>query len=273
MMNNPEIFSFNDFRQFLLEVFHLKHRKQKKYSLRMFSKELGLRPTAISDILSERKGMSTSLAQKIASQLSLNLAESQYFISLVEIRHGRSLSVRKNAEKRIRALRKVDGLHEELSDHQVDFFEHWYHPAILELISLNEGNLTNDEIQEIFSLSEFEVDMALKKLIDLGFLERKEGRYIRNLEFVSLDSLTPRKTVREFHKQLLSLAQEKIETNPIEKRKFISNVFSFKSNLIQEARNELDLFHDQFIEKYADIDSPDSVYAFSMQLFRLDKQL
>ena len=90
-----------DYKIYLTREFEFRRRRNSGYSLRAFARDLEIQPSKLSEILSQRVGMSTATAEKIAANLKLLDDESRHFISLVERDHGRSQSLRLNAQKNL----------------------------------------------------------------------------------------------------------------------------------------------------------------------------
>jgi len=263
------IFNYSDYRTFLIDEFQRRIRTNEKYSLRSMSRELGLRAPALSDILAGRYGLSSSAAQSVASKLGLNAEESLYFVSLVEIDHGRSSAIRGAAEKRLRRIRSNASQFKQLADDQFNLFSKWYHPVVLEMISMHQTAKTSD-IASAIGITSSEVNSSIDFLVDLGFVQKSGSRYLRSTPFLIGDSSTPQAHIRTFHKQLLQLASKAIDRDAAQLRKSLSTVMSFDASRLAEARNEIDAFHSKLIEKFETSKKPDSVFGITIQLFRID---
>jgi len=211
------------------------------------------------------------MAKAVAAKLKLNPQESVFFVSLVEIVHGRSLAVRTNAEKKLRKIRGVSSIYRPIDQNQYDLFSHWYQPAVLELLMMNDGILEEESISHALGISRVEVGIAIKCLQGIGCIKLANGKYVRVTDHLEGSSKTPKKVIRNFHKQILHVAGQGVDEIPSEKRKSISTILGFHNDQIAEVRNELDLFNDQFVEKFGSSEDGDSVYALSIQFIRLDR--
>lgn len=273
-MESPiDIYKYSDFRNFLLDEFDHRRKQNKKYSLRAFSKDLGLRPTALSDILSERYGLSGALAHRLAAKMGLNASASLYFVSLVEVVHARSVSLRRQAEKRIKALQAKTGPYRNLDESEFFLMSKWYYPAILHFVTLKGGKISNSEISRRLNLKTNDVEMALEKLKLKGYLIEENGCFIKKEKNLAADSNIPNEQVKNFHGQILDVVKDRMKTVPLFERKSISTIMSFKSDKINSARQDLNTFSDHFFEKFENEEEADSLYALSMHFVRLDQSL
>lgn len=86
----------------------LKDRQEKniKYSLRAFAKELEISPASLSQILSQKKGLSEKFSTKIAQKLNLSLEEKELFIISSSAAHSRSSLVKSRDSIKLAALSK-----------------------------------------------------------------------------------------------------------------------------------------------------------------------
>ena len=272
MTLDRSLFDYSDYLEFLNDEYHRRLARNTKYSIRAFSRDLGLRPNAFSDILNLRYGLSSAMAYSIAAKLKLNAEDAAYFVSLVEIKHGRSFATRNAAEVRLKKIRNKSGLFDASKENHPELFSHWYQPAILEMITIFKGQLDEQLIAKTLNITPKQAEDGLKNLMTLGLVSlEKSGLYSRRVDFVAAESPQPKASIRSFHKQILQLAMSAVDEQPITSKKSISTTISFNSKNVGLARNDLDLIHDQFVEKFQTSNEADSIYAVSIQFIRLDK--
>jgi uncharacterized protein (TIGR02147 family) len=266
-----DVYKYSDYKSFLFDEFERRRKLYKTYSLRSFSKDLGLRPTALSDILNERYGLSGTMAHRLAARIGLNSSSSLYFVSLVEVVHGRSVALRRQAEKRIKSIHEKSGPFRVLDEHEYFLMLKWYYPAILHLIGLEAGRISNEEIAGRLSLKLSEVDLAIEKLKEKGYLLEREGCLYKKEKNLSAESNISNECIKNFHSQVLDIVKNRIRTAPVFEKKSISTIMSFKSDKINSARQDLNVMSDNFFEKYESEEDADSIYVLSMHFVRLDQ--
>lgn len=253
-----------------MDQFEKRRGQTKSYSLRAFAKDLDLKPSTLSDVLNERYGVSCEAATKIAKNLEFTEEETQFFCDLVESKHGRSRAERVSANIRLKKYQLAPEQNR-LSEDVIELYNHWYHFAILELYSVfPDENLTAEKAAALLRISVHEAGNAMERLYRVGFLVEENGKTIRKVDHTMANVPVPTDSIRTFHRQVLALASEAISTQPINKRKFISSVFSMDSSRIAECREFLERAHAEFIAKYEESEKPDSVHCVALQLFRID---
>ena len=90
----------NDYREILKQELNLRSGRNPRYSLRAFSRDIGLAPTRVSAIFKGREGISFETAEKICDRLGFDKEHSEYFCVLVESQHARSSAMRSLARER-----------------------------------------------------------------------------------------------------------------------------------------------------------------------------
>lgn len=269
--NVPEnvLANLPDYRDVLLRHFELKRAKRAGYSLRMFARDLELTPSNLSDVLKGRCGISAVVAERIAQTLKMNTEEATFFADLVESKHARSRADREAALERVRRQAE-NPFGRKAKPESIPLFEKWYYVATLEFLTLKQGEPGVDEIADALGLSVEEVHESLSRLLALGAIRREGSRFVRADEYLFAESPTPSETIRSFHKQVMDQAKLAIDTQTIERRKFLSTLFTFDSRRLAEAIAYLESLDQDFFSKFEAKEESDSVYAFSLQFFRLD---
>src|SRR6185312_11721978 len=133
------------------------------YSLRAFSKTLGLAPSTVSEVLKGTKNLSAEAAMRVAQKLGLNVAETDYFALLVQFESVKSLEVRAQIAKRLEAIQPK----RPVTDMSIDVFRtiaDWYHLPILELTRLNGVHITPELAAERLGISVIEARAAIERL-------------------------------------------------------------------------------------------------------------
>lgn len=271
-MRNADIniFDLNDYKMILEKEYEVRSVRRARYSMRAFSRDLGLNINAYNDIINGRYGLSVASAQKIATALGYNEKEKAYFICLVESQHSRGIAARKAAQARLLKYRHKRAFKAVRQD-QFELLSKWYYLPILELVSILDGRLDAKICARHLELSENETEMALQILKKHGFIEFVDQRWQRRAQYSAFDTSTPSTTIRAFHRQVLEQALKSIEEQSIDERAVYSTILSFSQPSVEKAKSFLQKTQSDFIENFEVNEKADSVYALSFQLFRLDK--
>lgn len=257
-----------DYRAILQKQFELRKARRPRYSLRAFARDLGVKASTLTGVLYGRHGISGDTAQKIARQLNFDTDQTEVFVDMVESEHARNKVAREQAGIRLKArLGKVD--FSTLSEQQMSLFEHWYYPAVLELVTAQVKSYSLAEIAQRLNISLAQAQEAMEVLLQLQIIKKEGGQFVRSHRHLSGLSPVPSEVVRSFHRQIMKLASEKIERQPIAEREFLSTVFSFDKSKVDEAKKWLEKMHFEFLEKFSTDSGADSVYGLAVQFFKM----
>lgn len=246
--------------------------RNSQYSLRSFARDLDVSPSWLSEVLSQKKGMSTKKAEEIARALQLSRKDSTYFILSVQAKHSRSILDREFAKK------KIQGLAKNWSSQKMTFEEFhpisdWHYNAILELIEIEGCEHTDAVIGRRLGIGTRKAALAVEKLISLNLIERREGRLFALSSEYETPNDIPHDAIKRHHHQMLQKASKALDEQSVLQREFLNMTLSFDAARLKEAQKEIRKFQRLFADKfYSQQDKKDSVYQFAFQFFRLDRQ-
>jgi len=130
------------------------------YSKAAFARDLGLHQAKLIQILNGTTGISPDRAVKVAEQINFPDEEEELFLTLVEVEHARSPSVRQRAAKRLNIILEDEGHREKIEALQV--FKKWYHIAVLNLLPKN-STINNREISERLGITADPTEIEIMK--------------------------------------------------------------------------------------------------------------
>jgi uncharacterized protein (TIGR02147 family) len=225
----------------------------------------------LSAVLSGRRALSRTLAQKIGKNLGVTADDLEYFCDLAESSCSRSA-----VRKRLARARLETVWAQEISFFGLDafrFMSDWYHLAILELISLESFRPDPLWIAKKLGVSASEVREAVARLVRLGVLEiRSDGSWAPLAPFVAGPDGIPSEAVRRFHAQVLARATASLETQNILERDISTVFMAFDSGQLDEAKKLIKEFRRSFSKKMPRPRKLDSLYSLGIQFVRLDEK-
>jgi uncharacterized protein (TIGR02147 family) len=256
-----------NYRDILKDELERRCQHNPRYSLRAFARDLDLSPARVSEILKGKTGLSKERATIVAKRLGFSVTEIEFFADLVESEHARS-QVKKNLAK-IR-LSKHESKTQQLV--QLDTFRlisDWYHFAILELLTIKSAQHKISWISDSLQISEHEALSAIDRLIRLGFLSVKKGKWVPTDENSVTQAEIPSEAVRRFHGQILEKAIQALNLQSVESRDFTTLTLSFSKEQMRDAKQELKKVRRDFVKKFGNSEQSDSVYCLAFQFFQL----
>lgn len=259
------------YREILKQELESRTRNNRHYSLRAFSRDLGMPSAQLSDVLNGKYGISESKAQALAKKLGYSSRDTELFCTLVEKEHARSKTKRESAALRLKKYEQngIPGSYDTLESDVFEAIAGWFHFPIIELTRV-EGFQNNAEwIGNHLGISTIEADQAVARLKRLGLLKEKSAKLIPSNDFYGTKSSIPSEARRQFHLHLLRKANEALDLQPASKRDFSATILAMDASQIDQVRElseEFRLKVDHLMQK-----SPkkDSVYCLSVQFFEL----
>lgn len=263
------IFTHTHPADILSDEFQRRKALNHQYSLRSFSRQLGLSSGNLSEILSKKQGISTRRAQSIAKSLKLKKREEEYFILLVQKNYARSKKERQRANERLLDFyRDSYGI---LHRDTIDMINRWFHFAMLEMTHLADFRSEPEWIASRLGISKEEVLQAAKRLVRLGLLEIKKNKWRQikpNLETHPEESSD--QSIRNIQSQLTQKALDAIEKQDVDKRCSTSVIISVDSKNIAQAHKLIQDFRYKFTKLMShDSSNLNSVYCLSVHFFDL----
>jgi uncharacterized protein (TIGR02147 family) len=167
--------------------------RNSSYSLRAFSRDLGISTSRLSEIISSNDGISMRSAQQIAERLKLRAPRKQYWLDLAAEVSSRSPVVRKTAAQRLSDFRKTDSL-KRLEEDRFRLIADWYHSAIVELSALSDFQSDSQWMAERLGISKPKAEKALQRLLEAGLMEKDaNGRWRAQMPSEFLRTRRPRR--------------------------------------------------------------------------------
>ncbi len=258
----------SDYKVILKEELAARCRTNPRYSLRAFARDLKLAPSRLSEILSGKQGLSRPAADRIAKALGYAPGEIERFCDLVEAMHARSKKNRDSAKLRLKKL-ELPSSAVQMQHDTVKTIADWYHFAILELTNCDDFRSDSKWIARRLGISEFEVQLALDRLLRLNLISLKNGKIQVNYAQGLVYSDVPSETVNTFFTQLMTKSKEALIMQPRAEREFGADILAVDKKRLPELRKAIQDVRNKFCKNAEEGDAKDGLYCFSVQFFEL----
>lgn len=228
-----------------------RQRKNEGYSLRAFSKAMGLSSSFVSKVLSGKKNLSEETILLIASRLKLEGQALEDF--------SFHLEKNKNVE------------FEELNIDNFQYISDWQHYALLELLTLSDFKSDVFWIAEKLDISIEKVESSLARLERINLIARdKKGNFSSyNKNLTTVNQKAPSSAHTEHERQLLKKALEALDSVDPAERSQSSMTMAIPSRRLKEAREKIKLFQREMNSLLQRKGPRDSVYNLSISFFPL----
>lgn len=241
----------------------LAQSRNPKYSLRSYSRKVGVHVGALSSILNGKRNVSKDLAERITRKLLIDPQKRNEILSLFpEKRKYRTL-----AEKE--AAPEPKFLEIEASEFRL--IAEWEHYAVLSLVKTKDFKSNIDFISERLGISVSRATEVVDRLLTLGFLKKgPRNSLIRIDANLRSSDDTVSMSVKKSHEENLELAKESLHRDDIHERDFTSLTMPVDPEKMDKVKEMIRKFQDD-ISEILDSGEQTEVYRLAIQFFPLTK--
>jgi uncharacterized protein (TIGR02147 family) len=254
---------YESFRSFLKDEFDFRTKRNSLYSLRAFARDLNVSHSRLSEFLSGKHPISARTGQRICRSLSLANEDSDYLINLIRSEFHPNMKVRRAALEAASQRRQTQFL---TSNGEADLLGCWYYLPLIVFMTLPKP-MNENEIAERLGVDNDTVREAIDFLAKEQFIEFDGTSWKKSHAFFKFESGAPSPHFKAYHEMFLRMAAQSLHSDPIQERKFITWVFTFDDSDVEEARRELEEFSADFVRKFSERKSSNSVFSLGVQFY------
>jgi len=225
--------------------FMLAKQKNPSYSLRAFADRLDIPVSALSEILSGKRGLTRKMSLRVIKGLGLNPLEF--------------------SEENIKNVELID----------LDYFKvisDWYYFAILSLAEIDGFLAEPNWVAKRLNISKSQAKVALERLLKLNLLKlKKNGQVVATGNQLKTPTEIVNISLKNHTSQSLDLAKESLFRDPIDLRDFSTITMSIDTDKISEAKKMIKMFRKR-LSKKLETNRKKEVYKLAIQLFPLTRR-
>jgi uncharacterized protein (TIGR02147 family) len=270
------IFEYDNFRNYLRDVYQSAKAEDKKFSFRYFSKMAGLKsPSSLKRVMDGERNLTDDGIEKFSKALKLTKEEATYFRNLVNLNQEASIDEKQKYAREIlrsKAFRKAHPL----TEAEYDYYSKWYHIPIRELVGLPDFQEDPAWIaaQVIPEISPQEARKAIETLLKLGLLERNpEGKLTQSNAVVFTPDEVLSSFVAQYHREMAKKAGESIERVKREKREISSMTMGMSEETARKVKEMIQKFRQDIVQLVVQDQAGDTVYQLNFHLFPVTQVL
>jgi len=267
----PDLFSFEDYREYLRRHYEFRRAEQARFSYRFMATRLEIDPGQLVRIL---QGQLHLPQRALAATLRLcrfTAREAAFFEELVRLGRCRDPAEADRIRDRLDALRTVAA--RELDGRESSFYLHWRHSVVRALASLA-PTADGGELGRLCLPEQSPADAAesTRLLEALGLLVRDDGgRLLPTQAHVAPGQDVPREVLRNWHAQVLSLASESVDRFGPAQRDISTLTVALSSKDLPLVGGWIADLRREVQAMAGAADSPDRVLQVCVQLFPVAK--
>jgi len=207
------VFSYVNYREYLKDFYQLKKEQSPIFSYANFALKAKINtPNYLKRVIDGDRSLNAESIPKFCYGLGLTSKESIYFEALVNFNQTKDEDIRKHYWGIMRKVSEdVPGSVLEVLGKQFEVFAHWYILPVRELVLLKNFHESPVHIVKLMKskITKKEAEFAIDTLLKLEMLKRDEsGKLYQAQPIVRYSQEVINLTIRDFHKQMLTRAQE-----------------------------------------------------------------
>ena len=226
--------------------------RNRSYSLRSYSRDLGVDASNLSKILSYQKPLGAVLKRKLGKKVGLTDAE------VDELLNGYRPF-----------LNTIDKDYNKHTHEKFEVVSAWQHYAILELFKIRGFQPSSAEISKRLGIPKKDAAESLSRLKSVGLLKENSSGLLEPVDdsSSSLLSGSTSQAHRNQQREILEGAITALNKTPIEKRSQSSMTMAIDSNRLEEAKLLIKNFRRQMGRLLSHSENLDEVYQLSISLY------
>ncbi|MFV8259725.1 TIGR02147 family protein [Bdellovibrio bacteriovorus] len=235
---------------FLQESLDARKRKNARYSLRAFARDLGISPGRLSDFISGRRSPGKRLCERMIVALKMSQSEEAKFKHLMS--RNKDVS---GAQKGAHVLR----------EDEFSLIADWEHFALLMLLGTVGFKSDVKWMADRLQTSELKIQNALERMERLQLIRIKKGKIERMKRKVATTHDIPSSVLRESHRQILEHAAESLQKDDIALRDITSITIPADPAKLAIAKEHIRAFRRK-MARVLGTDNKAEVYNLNIQL-------
>jgi uncharacterized protein (TIGR02147 family) len=272
MPNKISIYSYSDYRQYLLDFITWKQEKNPRFSRRALALKCGFSSLSyLTRIIQGTRNPTPKSTEQLVNALKLRTGEAKQFRLLVQYAQTDNIERQQELYKEI-SRNQNRRLVQTLNNDHIDYFSKWYYPVIRHLAVHSQWN---GDYRILASLVEPRIAAqqaqdAVTALERMGLLIFKNNKYSFSQKALNLDNL-PRFAREKGRKDILLNGINSLEQFPEDERYAACSLMSISGKAYKEIIEILSQARRQALQHADHDDNPEQTSQMAMLMFPYTK--
>lgn len=266
------IFNYLDYRRFLRDWYEAAKKTRASFSYRTFSKRAGFQSTNFFKLVMDgERNLTEESLSKFMIGLKLNKQEQDFFRNLVFFNQAKSHEEKDLYYQRLIRSKKYSQL-KPIERQHYEYYSTWYHPVVRELVVSKDFDGTPEWIAKKISpsLTPAQAAKSMELLGQLGFIEKiGENKWRQSSTLLSTGPEIVSHIVVNYHKNLLDVTKEVLETVPAAKRDVSTMTLGVAKERLPELKKKIQEFRQEILKLVSVDVQPEEVIQLNIQLIPL----
>jgi uncharacterized protein (TIGR02147 family) len=268
------IFAYTDYCKYLKDYFQESKRTKRYFSLKKFADKAGFKARDyILRVMNGQRNLSKSGIFMLSQAMSFSEKETEYFENLVGFNQARTNREKDYYYRKVSAVKK-HSRYQKLRKDQYEYFSNWYHPVIRSLLPVMDFKDDFKKLGKFLDppITAKQAKDSVNLLLGLGLLKRSaSGKYSVSSLAVTTGDEVVSLAVANFHKKIMDLAKQSIDTHDPANRDISSVTMSLSKEGFVKIKSELQAFRKKVMAIASADSGEDRAVQLSSHLFPMSK--
>ncbi len=271
LSNEPNLFSYTDFRVYLRDFYAWKKQILPAFSYRFFSRKAGLgSPNYLKLVMDGSRNLSHKSLTAFLRGLDLAGPKAEYFENLVLYNQAPDETERNHFFQKLVKYRIRLGL-KPLEAGQLRLFSSWFPMVIREMTALQGFRKTPAWISKALKgrVSAQEAEMAFELLLELGLLKKTDRGFESVDTHITTRDEVSSEDVKTYHRHMIRLGMESLDLESSNRRDISALTFPIRQADFPRVKERLQLLRKELLNLAATQGEGEMVVQVNFQLFPL----
>jgi uncharacterized protein (TIGR02147 family) len=264
------VYQYTSYRAYLKDYYLARKAAESGYSFRIMAAQMGFASSNyLKLVMDGLRNLGEESIEKVLDAMGLKKKEREYFVLLIAFEKAKDSSQRDNLYTQICTIR-TKRLIESLSSNQLAFYQQWYHPVVRELIEGQSHKCDLATLARRISppISVPKLKQSVQLLLELKLITiDSAGTYRHGAPAINTADELSSFAVRDYHKKILTLAQDALTQLPAPHREFGALTARVSEQGFKRIKARLQQFRAELLTLITEDSATDRVVQISLQLF------
>lgn len=268
--------SFTDYRSYLNFIYETIKANNSAYSFIKFTEDLGLGSSNLMyHYLKGKRPLTIKTARKIATALGLMGLERKYFLTQVEYQIAKKNEQRQQSFQKLLET-KASCLSGQFDKNQLEFFKHWYHIAIFELLRLegakDDPNWIAKQLKPNISAQKAEESLKLLEKLQMISFDESRNRLYPSVTNISTGREIRGLVFKSCHNQMIGLAAKALSSEKATSRDISGVTLSLPTEAWEELKELTSEFRQKLLQLADKHTNKQEIVQVNIQAFSLSEK-
>ena len=265
------LFEYLNYREFLRDAYEERHATDWRFSHRYIADRAGFDGSMFNKILQGKRNLTERMVKVFADIFCNDDREKVYFANMVAFNQTKTHSESRQYLEKLVATKECKV--EDLAKDQFEYFDHWYHAVIRELVTfypyVGDDAALGLMVRPPITASQVRSSIALLERLSMIKKNPETGFYEQTQGLISSGSESFSTAVNSYIQQNLDVAQTAMDRFDKTERNLSTLAFACDETTYGELVEMVRRFRREVLAKVSQCEKPNRVFQLGMQLFPL----